>query len=462
MPIYRSRDFTALSPTYTDISQGIAGALVGMLLDPFAPKYRAFSLTADGVWRTNNLEAEAPGWAQMLAISSKIAASRNPALVRAQATIAQQNRIYALAWALSAPDASTYKQYLLKTDDNGLTWSSAADTGASGSGDWQFASGVEGWVADAGGASEYWSGGALCIESPWGWLDGGWSYSFPVGQRPVAQTGQTFGVNITRGPNFFHNVRIYYADGSYDANSYNFGGTYTLTATVSAGNNGKDIASLWTGGSINDSSGVASIHYASTTIPVGSTNMDAIGLAVGQHNSDKVYTSGLNTIQVSSDGGSSFSLYIPSGAYDVECHYAGNPSDDDLRFIGVDGQFYTTAGATPTARAGWGTETPISVAGRIVTFVADVNLIYTLFHDGGNSFSVKRSTDGGATWSTRSSGHAGARAIGLWPSGAGDTVFMVTDAGPVVSTDGGATFADKLGDLVGWADPVYIVPAWIS
>ena len=54
-----------------------------------------------------------------------------------------------------------------------------------------------------------------------------------------------------------------------------------------------------------------------------------------------------------------------------------------------------------------------------------------------------------------------ARAIGLWPYNS-SIVYILTDDGPLYSLDSGVTFANKLGNLSGWSDQVYIVPVWIS
>lgn len=470
MGVFRTRDFTALSPTYEDAGGSLNGVVTAMMLDPYSPRDVSYVLTESGFWRTQNLNDSYPGWGQMMAITDKISAGLSPALYRLQTTIAAQGRLYALAWAKESPTATSQKQYVLKSDNGGATWSVATLTG----------------------------GGTAA----------GYGY-FPFGDFPAAAISlpNTSAINPQYFLNTVSNCVDYCRINGEGYIVVDLGSEYTIsniiTKAVEVGINafttvysGPDVTGPWTTrhaaarphAGCNVYSGwpapsspyttrylrfwaqgfalgnyreyyVMEAQIESGPTPVALTPTYA--LAAGQHNANRVYSADGQAIRRSSNAGTSWSSYIAQGAHDIECHYAGNTQDDDLRFIGTDGKFYTTVGSTATLRSGWGTETPANVPGRIVTFTNSASIIYTLFHDGSDLFSVKRSLDGGATWSTMSSNHANARAIGLWPYNS-DIVYMLTDDGPLYSVDGGATFANKTGNLAGFSGQVYIVPVWIS
>lgn len=362
--------------------------------------------------------------------------------------------------------SGSYQQYVFRSSDGGTSWDKTA-TGGTGSktGEWYFDADEEGWTQETAGALLGWSSGDIYMYSPSGWTDGSWQYVFPVGSRPTAVTGQTFSVNITRGTNFFHNVRIYYTDGSWDGDSHNFAGTYTLTATVSAGNAGKSISYLYTGGLIHDSGGLASVHYALTTIPVNTLNVRS-AFDVGQKDdANKVYASDGANVYRSTDGGITFGTYISGvSCVDLECHYNGNPLSQNLTIWRDTGELHRTAGATIGSVKLTESEAP-NVRGRVVTYTNDEQVIYVLECTAVNTYRIRRTIDRGNVWVTGVTGITGARAIGLWPWGVHDAatqrVFWLDATHIRYSTDGGATQLDKTGDWGSFSNPVMIVPQWI-
>ena len=466
MSIFRTRDFTALAPTYEDVGGAISGAIKGMVLDPYTPRDAAYALTPSGFWRTRNLNDGSPGWGQTLDITTKVSAGLSPVLHKMQATIAYQGRLYAVGWKKVSPTATTYSQFVMRTDDGGSTWTTVYATGATTSGSGLFTLGqfpgveiaafgnvvnIDNFLLSASDCINF----AKCNGDGYIIVDLG----APYNMTEVYAKGVEVGINAF----------TYIATGDT--------ATGPWTPRWSARPHGG--CDTWASfGAITEITtqflyftfqGFAlgnyreyycmGVNVSSGPTPVPITAQSA--LAVGQHDAAKVYVSDGAIIRRSVNSGATWATYIAQGANDIECPYAGNGADNNLVFIGADGRFYTTVGATATLRSAWGTESPVAVTGRIVTYTNDASTIYTLFHDGGDSFSVKRTTDGGSNWSTMSSGHMNARAIGLWPYNSA-IVYMLTDDGPLYSLDGGATFANKLGNLSGWADQVYIVPVWIS
>lgn len=122
---------------------------------------------------------------------------------------------------------------------------------------WDFNASADGWVFEAGSpaATGQWANQRLEIESPLGWTDGRWYYE-PSGT--YANTGATFTGTAHHGGNNFMRISITYTDDDVDETLYtNPFASATITATVTAANDGKQVKRIsWEGWSIHDSSGV--------------------------------------------------------------------------------------------------------------------------------------------------------------------------------------------------------------
>ncbi len=66
----RTRDLSAASPTWVDISSGITGIKYDFILDPWQPKTRAFTLTSAGVFRGTDMETSTPTWTNVLTVAT--------------------------------------------------------------------------------------------------------------------------------------------------------------------------------------------------------------------------------------------------------------------------------------------------------------------------------------------------------------------------------------------------------
>lgn len=466
----RTFNFSNASPSWKNITGGISGTIVDFVLDPYQPKDVAYVLTTQAVWKTNTLQGSTPLWTRVLNITDHWSSTRHPQFGRIRATVSLQDRIYATAYAETSAGSGTYDLYVFRTSDGGGTWSKAASGATAFSQTtWTFDADEEGWVAQQ--ANMGWSsnnGGELYGQSPSGWNDRYWRYTFAVADRPTAVTGQTFTAYTKRGSNFFENIRIYYTDGSWDGSSWDFSHDWAaLTISVTAGNNGKLISYFELGGPMHSTVGVWEIDYITTSIITTMSSLSATyGFDVGQKDDpNKVYVSDANNVYQSTNGGTSWSTYIAAlSAVDINCHYDGNPSSNNLTLWKDTGGLYRTNGATPGS-ALLTEASPANVWGRVMTYTNDERVIYALECTGVDTYRIRRTIDRGNVWATGVSGITGARAIGLWPWGVHDAatqkVYWLDSTHIRYSSDGGGTQQDKTGDWTGFANPVMIVPQWM-
>ena len=64
--IGRTRNFSSASPTWISITGALTGTIYDFVLDPFDPFNQAWAVGTTGVWKTTNLDADAPTWTQIL------------------------------------------------------------------------------------------------------------------------------------------------------------------------------------------------------------------------------------------------------------------------------------------------------------------------------------------------------------------------------------------------------------
>jgi len=222
-------------------------------------------------------------------------------------------------------------------------------------------------------------------------------------------------------------------------------------------------------------SGTLGLRYADSlyTDNVGSFTAylyEALGIStvvgafdVGQKNGNIVAVGG-PAVYRSSNGATSFSSYIAQACYDLEIPYANNTSDANLLLWASNANLYLTTGATlgsaklteSAAQNQWG---------RRLVYVTNGNYIYALAATSADTYSIKRSTNGGVTWETRSTGISAARALGLWPYNP-NIVFLIKGSQVMASSDGGLTFINKNGNWstvfgTSFANGVMVVPVWV-
>jgi len=188
-------------------------------------------------------------------------------------------------------------------------------------------------------------------------------------------------------------------------------------------------------------------------------------LSVGQHNNQIVYTANKSTVVKSTNGSSSFSnLITTNGANDIECFVDGNSDDSSIYFWGNDGGLYrytTINGVVSLAL----TESAKNRHLRLRSFITDKNTIYTFKHLGSDTWSLMKSTNGGVSWTTQSTGLLGIRSLVLWAFSSARLLFLSSSA-IYYSTNSGVTLVNKIGNwatvVSAFADPIVIGAVWLG
>jgi len=105
--IGRTRNFSSPSPNWISITGAITGTIYDFILDPFDPYDQAWAVGSTGVWKTTNLDAEAPVWSQILSMQT------------ISETVGPHDRFHAVGRILSSPARQGF--YLVTVwDDNPL------------------------------------------------------------------------------------------------------------------------------------------------------------------------------------------------------------------------------------------------------------------------------------------------------------------------------------------------------
>ena len=257
-------------------------------------------------------------------------------------------------------------------------------------------------------------------------------------------------------------------------------GVCRISATITA--NGKDIAEVARNSNFDNYTGVTANNGSSWTwtLVAAATNDQApSAIDFSDHDENIIVvasnTTDANTTGVfrSTNGGSSYTALTSigtGGATDVLMPYAGN-SDDAIIYICTltgGGKVYKTTNTGST----WTDITPSgfslvesSPASLYGVFIGDATTVYVCGSD--TTSPLWKSTDGGSNWvKVHNDVGANARAIGLWPYDASQIYLTLDDGGPYFSTNGGISFASKLGN---WATAVgsannarTLVPCWTS
>lgn len=203
------------------------------------------------------------------------------------------------------------------------------------------------------------------------------------------------------------------------------------------------------------------------TVTGSGTVVPSNAFAVGRHNPDIVYVGGSKIFR-STDGSLNFAEYIGSvGAHDILIPHTGNASDADVLFIGTDGKIYYSTGATPGTAILNTAESPISTQhSRLAVRWSDSTKIYALVCTSTDTFKIVRTPDKGANWSDGETGLYKAKSIQSYQFGpvavATQRIALVgsDDGGSTYkilrSLDGGATLSSGIGNYGTFSSPVSI------
>lgn len=483
----RTRNFTADSPTWTDITGLLFGAvLYGMCLDPFDPRNTAYITSDLGVFKTTNLDAPNPTWRQVVTASA-FATATSKTLdhvhnVRATVTLADLIVVLAIT-------TDNYL-YLGRTLNGGTTWTwrqVAATSASSEYGLWLSQhSSDKVWCAGADGV--LYRSTNLTTTFTVGSL-----YTVTDGDAPIANieapyndnaTDQTIIIGLSGG--FAYALGDVVASGTLDGTdtigdelSVTPGQTYALDSTTGPW--------LYVGSDPYAQAYTIAIH---DTAGAGYTNV------CGKDN----YPS-TNPLTWQAE-------YIPTPPSDIGLEYAeiidatppeAVPVAGRMLFtpppgmtsvwvkVGELGDFgdnggtlgYVLREATITngplilkSTNGGSTFSDITPdEGGAVGFMGlttatlNKNAITALAGAAANSLDLVETTNGGTSWTTRQSAIDTPVAIGGWPYN--QNVLYYLDADCIrYSVDRGVTVQDKTGDWASvmgsaFANPRYIVPMWL-
>ena len=470
-----TNNLLASSPSYINKTGAVAGSeIVDFVLDPYDPTNTVFALTDTAIWKSVNAANNAPAWKKVFSLvgtnSNQFSSTLDPQFTRIKTTIARKGRLYAMAYAKVSASSSTYNLYIYRTSDGGETWTKCATSSTLVNGPWFTLGQLGAQVVSSSSATDpdnIVTAASDC--SNYAQINGG-GYI-------VVDLGQQYTFNQVRAKGTWDGINSYITlDGSNDNSSFtsilDAGAAYRLNSESCTVNDtspslGSNTYRYLKIGQNPFALGNWQRYFEfSVSITAGSPPVANLSGALdcGQHNPDYVYYSdGLN-IYRSTNAGASFSVYIAQGAYDVECPYAGNPTDNDITYWRTNGELHKTNGAS--AGSALLTESyPNSGHRRTCTFVQGTGAtIYVIEATASNSKTVKKTYNTGGSWTTGQSGISGATQIGLWPYRQ-ERVFLLSSSQILYSTDGGINFSNKTGNwssVMGesFANGKMIVPNW--
>ncbi len=507
-------NFTGSSPYWYNITGSIAGeTIVDFILDPYSPKTTGFCLTTKSIWKSTTLNLTTPAWFRSLAIeganvSLQFASNLDPQFGRMKSSISGSGRFRVLAYAQVSAGSATYDQYCYLTNNGGTSWSRHATGGTAGvTSIYNFSTDLEGWaqsslrVCPIIGETDYstptgtvsWNASSGrttpgCMQFTIPGVGGGYP-SMPASScaalinipTRVVATGETYldfywrFTSSSFSPELL--ARVTFNDDTcqdYIANTGGSGSWNHWSVDISVGNNGKTAVSVM----------IALCNtgldwFGTNTVVIDDLKIFGTGVNspikyafdAGQHNGNILYAGTAESIRRTTNGGSVWSDYITGvGANDIECHYNNNASDADITFWATDGNLYRSTGSSKGSSLR--TESPITnKSGRLVSYVNDKNVLYSLTATGTDVFKLDRTLTGGSSWSSLVTNITGAKAIGLWPWGTfsptGQGVYVLNSTGIFFSGNGGSSFVDKTGNWStamgsAFSSPIMIVPLWVA
>lgn len=471
-----TNNLLAGSPSYINKTGAIAGSvIIDFVLDPYDPTNTAYVLCSNAIWKTVNATANVPSWKKIFSLPGNAANQFHPSLdpqfARIKTTIARKGRLYAMAYARVTPSSSTYNLYIYRTSDGGDTWTKCSTPATQETDPWLSLGELSATVISSNNATN--PDNIVRVTSD--------CVSFARiggGGEIVVDLGSLYKIEQARSKGTFDGINAFtYLDGSNDGSTWTGllgSGFWTVNGDCSTFSTSPGAPTFVPGSfrylRINQQSfALANYtdHYQfELYITEGNPPISNVSKALdcGQHNPDFVYFSdGLN-IYRSTNGGTTWGVYIAHGAYDVECPYAGNPTDNNITYWRTTGGLYVTNGSSPGSALL--TEAfPSRDHRRTCTFVQGTGAtIYVAEATASGSKTIKKTYNGGGSWVTGQSGIAAAEQLGLWPYKQ-ERVFLLSADTILYSIDGGINFSNKNGNwstVMGatFEHGVMIVPNW--
>lgn len=514
-----SSNFTAGTPNWAYKLGGVTG-VSDAAIDPYDPTQNTAYVAAGAeLYKTTSLKAATPVWERVYNASTGGFVGKDPAIYRVACTVAQQGRVYIMFWVRTAAGENSWQQYVARSDNSGATWATYPVPGGIGGGATAWYSLASLWKdraygfnAIASNPTSYTSTGPI-----WGGLpivairtDGGQSIIMSdngVSERPCQSLNMTYektGPGISGAVVLRYDLGFTWTTAQLRFRYRTIVGTEPApfsTVFFRASSDGLTIFGATSvsdpvinpGGICNDTPGIVNLAASRRYLHVGVFNSNPLtpaltidissieirfpsgytpstvtgAFSVGQHNPNVVYVSSGNAVKRSTNGGATWSDYIPGvTAVDLQAYYNANPSDANLWLVTLAGEVHRTTGSFLGSVLR--TEpNPVNLARRIQYHTNDANVLYMLECTAANTYRIISTGNAGSSWSVGAGSLTGAVSIGLWPFGAHNpstqVVYWVDNAGPRYSTDGGATAINRLGTWAGgWSAPRIIIPLWLS
>lgn len=477
--------------------------IIDGMVDPWdASQNTIYVLTNWRIFKTPNLKQTSINWIPVRDIRNEFAANLSPTFSRIRATIAIKNRVYVLAYAKPSSGSVIYNQYCYVTSDGGSSWTRYATGGiGGGSSSFEFTADLEGWAVNTdrsipivGEITYYGVMGTVQWNSTDGRTSPGCMQMNVPGvgggyiSQPESACVASYSINhvVSTGElaidmYWNHNVgnfspellmRVKFDDDTvqdYIANVGGGGGGWiNWQLAISAGNNGKTAVEATIGFCNTGLDWFYTQNFLFDDIQIfgsGSATPIVNSFDAGQHNGNIVYAGTGTSIRRSTNGGSTWAEYISgAGAHDIECHYAGNPTDANLTFWGTNGSLYRSNGAIK----GSPIDTEAFAANqhrRTQVYVLDASVIYTLNCTAEGVYKIRRTTNAGSSWDDGQTGIPNASMIGLWPFGVHNAAtqrLYVFGDNVYYSVDGGDTLVDKSWSGFSSGGGRMYVPLWLT
>ena len=387
-------DFTSTAPVWTNKT----GNLTGTIVDADKPVWannKAYVLTTDGIWRTDDLGSAVPTW-----IKIYDAPAVEPGLpgygLRRIRCAKSYNKVYALAVA-DTEDSNTYDVHLLVTINGGLTWGRNPVGTTSGISTSQFYD-DEDYHSESKPAGVFYKHFGYQIDrqdnandegkNPWAIvLESGptvdpqsqyWDTSNHTmsWRRDTAFAPLTDFVHTNDGGTIDGNHIVAMGNPSLNAEQKGrletwldnkFGsGAYTIVYSGTF-QLPRDAARTWIGVRLYGTDVAWEGHFKTHVVWRKDAEPDIpVSLDVGAHNGMIVYVGLSNKVVRTDDGGRNWTDYVTLyGANDLECHAAQPRGDHDLNILTTGGKLFRVMDTDPGPE--WLTETPSILAMRIAS-----------------------------------------------------------------------------------------------
>ena len=473
--LYRSRDFSAASPTWTQVGLEMLDSESEFILSPYTPKNTAYVSGTYGIWRSVNLDSYA-NFANVHTNTDFAAANIGFALETVQdirATITYSGRLYCIAIGKNLSDE--YYAFVGRSSDNGATWawtSLGVTTNATD---------LHGLACSQVNADTVYAsaGGGTLLKS----IDGGASFSatYPVAgaAKPIANIDVPYVLGddslvLIGGPAATGVTGPFerdYFDNWYGGGAGCYWGVGKFQFTMVCSNSAIHWYVGWYCPTFPAAGTLTIVWSVGCSMPSGGLNVQVVR--------DRNYTHVNAGYNYSLGGlGGTYTTVIAydsslGTATDIQFRVQGENGvfDVSVHSISIDGVYYFSDGTgayiqkSIDSGASFADITPASggaIGWRgLHSDATDSNHLTALVGSDPASLDLVISTDG-TTWSDPpvQMGLSAPVALGRWPYGSNQGFLLTADKVYWTANDF-ADLVDKTGDLA-VSDPRMIVPMWVA